>query len=556
MMNIFKKQEPESTSIDPKEPFSNILDIRKFVTLIVIDGFGIHSDSEGNAVLAAQTPFLDAAWTYGRSTLLNASGIYAGLPKDEPGNSEVGHLNLGAGQVIYQSLPRINDAIKRDEFFTNPVIQEMISTVQRRNTNLHLTGVLSSAGVHGHIKHLFSLLELCKSKNIDPYIHIMLDGRDTSPMEGIHFIKELEIKLSQYGIGKIASIQGRFFGMDRDSRWERTQLAYDAMVGLSEDTFTDPVKIVQKAYQNQEDDQFFIPRVRVDQYGHPVGQVKSGDAVLFWNFREDRARQLTKAFVEKDFRHFNRRNYPKDIYFATMTGYEEGLDANVIFPPLPVRKSLSSYLSDNGKTQFHIAETEKFMHVTYFFNGGIEKPHEGEVFFNIPSPRVEDYVDIPEMRAYDIKDETVKRIREIYNIPYNFILLNFANPDMIGHTGDFKATVKANQVVDKCVAEVATETLKAGGAVIITADHGNCETMIDRETKKIDIAHTNNPVPFTILTKLEEVESKVGIRTLKVGTGQKAKVSGLLADVAPTTLGLLGLEVPANMTGIDLRSVV
>lgn len=547
MMNFLTKQQLGN---------ENILDVRRFVTLIILDGFGIHPDSEGNAVLAAHTPFLDTAWTYGRSTLLNASGVHVGLPEGEPGNSEVGHLNLGAGQVVYQSLPRINDAIKRDELFTNPVIEEMFSTLKRRNTRLHLTGVLSPAGVHGHSRHLYSLLEICAAKGVDPFIHIMLDGRDTSPMEGIHYIKELEGKLLEIGVGKIASIQGRFFGMDRDSRWERTKLAYDAMVGLSEETFTNPSKVVQRAYQNQEDDQFFVPRVRVDERGSPVGQILSGDAVLFWNFREDRARQLTKAFVKKEFKHFTRRNYPKDLFFVTMTGYEEGLDAKVIFPPLPVRKSLSSYLSEKGKTQFHIAETEKFMHVTYFFNGATETPHTGEVFFNIPSPRVEDYVDIPEMRAFDIKDETVRRIREISKVPYNFILLNFANPDMIGHTGDFKATVRANQVVDRCVQEIAIETLKAGGAVVITADHGNCESMIDRETKRIDIAHTSNPVPFTILTRPEEVESKIGIRTLKVGTGERAKVQGLLADVAPTTLGLLGLEIPVNMTGIDLRPVI
>jgi 2,3-bisphosphoglycerate-independent phosphoglycerate mutase len=556
MMNFFKGRDSEKKEQGKSSYLNNILDVRKFVVLIILDGFGIHPDSEGNAVLAANTPFLDVAWTHGRSTLLNAAGVHVGMPERESGNSEVGHLNLGAGQVVYQSLPRINDAIKRDEFYSSPVIQEMLLTVEKRKTNLHLTGVLSPAGVHGNTRHLYSLLELCQSQGVDPFIHVMLDGRDTSPMEGIHYIEELEKKLSDLGVGKIASIQGRFFGMDRDSRWERTKLAYDAMVGLSEETFTNPVDIVEKAYQNLEDDQYFKPRVRVDSSGQPVGQIKTGDAVLFWNFREDRARQLTKAFIEKDFKHFNRRNYPKDIYFATMTGYEEGLSANVIFPPLPVRKSLSSYLSENNKTQFHIAETEKYMHVTYFFNGGIEQPHEGEVFFNIPSPRVEDYVDIPEMRAFDIKNETVKRIRGMSEVPYDFILLNFANPDMIGHTGDFKATIKANQVVDKCVAEITKEALQAGGAVIITADHGNCETMINRETKKVDIAHTNNPVPFTILTRPEEIESKASIRALKIGTGEKAQVTGLLADVAPTALGLVGLEVPVNMTGIDLRPVI
>ena len=551
MTNFFKKQQPEK-----ENEFNNVLDVRKFVTLIIMDGLGVYPDLEGNAVLAAKTPFLDTAWTYGRSTLMHAAGTHVGLPGEEAGNSEVGHLNLGAGQVVYQSLPRINDAIQAHELDTNNVIKEMISVLRKRNTKLHLVGVLSPAGVHGHIAHLFSILDLCKANGIDPYIHVILDGRDTTPMEGHVHVKKLEEKIQELGVGKIASMQGRFYGMDRDTRWERTKFAYDAMIGISEEVFTDPVDVVNMAYQNGEDDQFFKPRVRVDVNGQPIGPVRDGDAILFWNFREDRVRQLTKAFILKDFQHFARRNYPKDIYFATMTGYEEGLPANAIFPPLPIKKSLSETLAENGKTQFHISETEKFMHVTYFFNGGVEQPREGEVFFKIPSPQVVDYSDVPEMGAYGIKDETIKRIKDISNSPYNLILLNFANPDMLGHTGDFKATVKANEIVDACVAEISKETLAAGGAVIITADHGNCETMINRTTKQIDIAHTNNPVPLTILTEMSEVEAKAGVPMLRIGTGPNARITGLLADVAPTTLGLLGVEIPANMTGVDLRPVL
>ena len=550
-MDFFKKQEPEK-----ERTFENLLDVRKFVTLIVLDGFGVYPDKEGNAVLAANTPFLDTAWTYGRSTLVHASGTHVGLPDEESGNSEVGHLNLGAGQVVYQTLPRINDAIGADELSSNAVIKEMIAVLRKRGTKLHLVGVLSPAGVHGHIKHLFSLLDLCKVSGVDPYIHIMLDGRDTTPKEGYLYVSKLKMKLKELGIGKIASMQGRFYGMDRDSRWERTKLAYDVMVGLSEESFTDPIDAVQKAYQNGEDDQYFKPRICIDEQGLPVGAVKTGDAILFWNFREDRARQLTKAFVLKDFTHFSRRNYPQNVYFATMTGYEENLPANVIFPPLPIKKSLSECLADNGKTQLHVSETEKFMHVTYFFNGGTEQPHPGEVFFNIPSPRVEDYVTVPEMSANIITDEVVHRIKDMSKTPYDFILLNFANPDMLGHTGDFKATVRANEIVDSCVAEIAKESLAAGGAVIITADHGNCETMINRETKQVDIAHTNNPVPLTILTSMNEIESKSGVPTMEIGTGSKARPTGLLADVAPTALGLIGMEIPANMTGVDLRPIL
>jgi 2,3-bisphosphoglycerate-independent phosphoglycerate mutase len=551
MMNFFKKQEHKE-----ERTFQNLLDVRKFVTLIVLDGFGVYPDAEGNAIWAARTPFLDTAWTYGRSTLVHAAGTHVGLPDEEAGNSEVGHLNLGAGQVVYQTLPRINDAIGGDELGTNPVIKEMISILRKRRTRLHLVGVLSPAGVHGHIAHLFSLLDLCKANGIDPFIHIMLDGRDTSPKEGYLYINKLKIKMKELGIGAIASMQGRFYGMDRDSRWERTKLAYDVMLGFSEETFVDPVEAVQRAYQNGEDDQYFKPRVCVNGQGMPVGPVKDGDAVLYWNFREDRARQLTKAFVDPNFNHFIRRNFPKNIYFATMTGYEEGLQANVIFPPLPIKKSLSEFLSENGKRQIHISETEKFMHVTYFFNGGIELAHPGEVFFNIPSPRVEDYTTVPEMSAYIIKDETVKRIQDLQRVPYEFILLNFANPDMLGHTGNFKATIKANEIVDACVAEITKETLAAGGAVVITADHGNCETMINRATKQIDIAHTNNPVPLTILTSMNEIETKIGVPLQKIGTGPRARATGLLADVAPTVLGLIGMEIPANMTGVDLRPIL
>ncbi len=521
-----------------------------------MDGLGVFPDPEGNAVLAAKTPFLDSAWTYGRSTLIHASGTYVGLLNEEMGNSEVGHLNLGAGQVVYQSLPRINDAISGHELGNNPVIKEMFATIRKRGTSLHLTGVLSPAGVHGHIKHLFSLLELCKANGINPYIHIMLDGRDTGPREGYLYVSKLNEKIKELGVGKIASMMGRFYGMDRDSRWERTKLAYDAMVGISEENFTDPIISIQKAYNLGEDDQYFKPRVCVDQNGLPVGSVKQGDAILFWNFREDRARQLTKAFVVEDFPHFNRVNFPRNIYFATMTGYEEGIPANVIFPPLEVKKSLSEYLSVNGKRQIHISETEKNMHVTYFFNGGIEAPHEGEVFFNVPSPKVDNYALTPAMSSEIIRDEVLKRISNISTNPYEFILLNFANPDMLGHTGDLNSTIRGLEIMDKCCLDVSKATLAAGGAVIITSDHGNCETMINRTTKEIDIAHTNNPVPLTVLTDIREAENKAGVPVLKIGTGEKARPTGLLADVAPTVLGLLGMDVPATMTGVDLRSVL
>ncbi len=535
---------------------NSMLDIRNFVTLIILDGFGVYPDAEGNAVWAAKTPFLDTVWTQGRSTLIHAAGTHVGLPGEEPGNSEVGHLNIGAGQVVYQTLPRINDAINAHELDTNPVIKEMFAYIRKNNSKLHLTGVLSPAGVHGHIKHLFSVLELCAVNKINPFIHVMLDGRDTSPKEGYIYVEKLIQKMSELGVGKIASIMGRFYGMDRDSRWERTKLAYDAMVGFSEDTFIDPIEVVQRGYNKGEDDQFFVPRVAVDEQGEPVGGVKSGDAILFWNFREDRARQLTKSFVLEDFNHFVRRKYPTNIYFATMTGYEENLPANVVFPPLKIKKSLAETLSESGKKQLHISETEKFMHVTYFFNGGIEQPHEGEIFFNIPSPRVDNYANVPEMSSLIIRDETINKIKNINKAPLNFILLNFANPDMLGHTGDFRATVRGNEIVDQCCADIAKATLEMGGSLLITADHGNCETMINRITKEIDIAHTNNPVPLILVSDMKEITPKAGVPMLKVGTGEDIRATGLLADIAPTVLGLLGIDIPSNMTGVDLRSVL
>ncbi|MDX9739350.1 MAG: 2,3-bisphosphoglycerate-independent phosphoglycerate mutase [Candidatus Dojkabacteria bacterium] len=529
---------------------------KEFVTLIILDGFGVHPDSEGNAVLGAKTPFLDTAWSQGRSTLINASGTYVGLPGEEDGNSEVGHLNLGAGQVVYQTLPRINDAISTHELDGNPVLKEAFSEVKKRGCNLHLMGVLSAAGVHGHIKHLFSLMEIAKANGLNPYIHVMLDGRDTPPKDGFLYLNKLNEKIKELGIGKIASIQGRFYGMDRDSRWERIKLAYDAMVGLSQESFTDPIDAIQKAYAQDETDQFFKPRMRVDESGKPVGPIRENDVVIYWNFREDRARELTKAFVLKEFPHFVRRDFPENLYFATMTGYEEGVPAHVIFPPKKIKKSLAAYLADNGMNQLHVSETEKNMHVTYFFNGGIEAPHKGEDIINVPSPRVDNYATVPAMSAEIIRDEVLDRIKKIRENGYKFILINFANPDMLGHTGDLRATILGNEIVDGLTAQIVKATIAMGGAAIVTADHGNCETMINRVTKEIDIAHTNNPVPMMILTKQEEIERSAVNKILKVGTGPNAKATGLLADVAPTSLGLLALDIPDSMTGVDLRTVL
>lgn len=550
MFGLFNRKEEEK-NINTTQPKG-----KEFVTLIILDGLGVHPDAEGNAVLAAKTPFLDTIWTQARSTLIHASGTYVGLPGEEPGNSEVGHLNLGAGQVVYQTLPRINDAISTHELDSNDVLREVFKEVKKRGSNLHFVGVLSAAGVHGHIKHLFSLMELAKANGVDPFLHPILDGRDTPPKDGFLYLNKLNEKIAELGIGKIASMQGRFYGMDRDSRWERIKLAYDAMVGLSKETFQDPVVALQKAYSVNETDQFFIPRTRVDAQGKPIGPIKSNDVVVYWNFREDRARELTKAFVLKEFEHFTRRDFPENLYFATMTGYEEGVPAHVIFPPKKIKKSLASYLAENDMNQLHVSETEKNMHVTYFFNGGIEQAHKGEDTINIPSPKIDNYAKMPQMSAPLIRDEVLDRISKIKTNGYRFILINFANPDMLGHTGDFRATVHGNEIVDGLTAEIVKATIQAGGAAIVTADHGNCETMINRVTKEVDIAHTNNPVPLIIVSEEKELILAQGSNILKVGTGPNAKATGLLADVGPTCLGLLELEVPDSMTGVDLRTVL
>ena len=548
MFDFFKNKQPRSDVKDTQ--------LDRLVTLIILDGFGVHPDPMGNAVLGAKTPFLDTAWTHGKSTLMHASGTHVGLPSEVAGNSEVGHLNLGAGQVVYQSLPRINEALEHHELDDNKVVRGMFDHLKKNNSRLHLVGVLSAAGVHGHIKHLFSILDLCKDKGIDPYIHVILDGRDTPPMEGYWYLSKLNQKIADLGIGHIASMMGRYYGMDRDSRWERTKLAYDAMVGISNNKFVDPVKVLQDSYEKDITDQFFLPSVAVDARGRLIGKVESNDAILFWNFREDRARQLTKVFVMKEWNHFVRREYPENVYFVTMTGYEEGLAAKVIFPPNRVKLSLAEYLSNIGIKQLHVSETEKHMHVTYFFNAGVEDAHNGEDVINVPSPRVNDYAICPAMSAETITQETVNRIKENQKFGYGFILLNFANPDMLGHTGNFRATVRANEITDKLTADISKATLKMGGAVIITADHGNCETMINRNTHQIDIAHTNNPVPLTILNSINQIDGKDGRQIEKIGTGSRAKTTGILADVAPTVLGTMGVDIPGIMTGMDLNQVI
>ncbi len=547
---LFKKDQNGATKS------SGVAVHKDFVVLLILDGLGVHPDKMGNAVLQANTPFLDTAWTYGRSTLIHASGTHVGLPQDEPGNSEVGHINMGSGQVVYQSLPRINDAIQSGDLHESPEIRKMFDEVKKRGSNLHFLGILSAGGVHGHIEHLFHLIDLAKKEKVQPYIHAILDGRDTGMTDGYFYISKLVQKMKETGTGKLASVMGRLYGMDRDNRWERTQRAYNAMVGLGERKATDPYALLQESYKQGENDQIIIPTSIVDQAGNPVGAIKDNDVVLFYNFREDRARQITKVFVKDTFDKFPKVNFPNNVYFTTMTGYSDDLDTHVVFPPKKVTETLSYVLSHNRLNQLHISETEKFMHVSYFFNGGIEMPHSGEDFFNIPSPKVFDYSNTPNMSAEIIKDEVIYRIDNMHKKKYSFILVNFANPDMLGHTGNLDATIKANEFIDKCAKDIAFKVLDKNGAVIMLADHGNCETMIDRVTKKVDTAHTNNPVPFIVLSDIAEITQSDPKKVVKVGTGSKANVTGILADVAPTVLHILNVEPPQSMIGIDILSVI
>ncbi len=527
------------------------------VMLIVLDGYGIHPDPEGNAVLQSKTPFLDTVWTKGLTTMLHASGTHVGLPPEEHGNSEVGHLNLGSGRVVFQSLPRINEAIRTGNFFKLPELVKAFEEVKKRGSKMHLMGILSAGGVHGHIEHLFALLEMSKTYKVDPYIHVFLDGRDTGLTDGYFYLSKLKQKIKELGVGKIASISGRFYAMDRDNRWERTQLAYNAMVGRGKRTATDVFAIIQEAYNNGENDQIFIPTTMLDDQGKPIGPIEDNDVAIFYNFREDRARQITKAFVlpNSEFDHFPRYHNPETLYFVTMMSYEEGLPVHVVFPTEKVSDGLAFLIAKAGLKQMHISESEKHMHVTYFFNGGVEKPHVGEDFFNIPSPKVFDYSETPPMSAQIIRDEVMYRLDRYDQYKYSFILINFANPDMLGHTGVLDSAIKGVEFVDNMLKDIVTKVVSLGGAVIITADHGNCETMIDRVTKKINTYHTSNPVPFILVNSLAQCKAQPNEKLIKIGT-EKTAVTGMLADVAPTILGILGLEPSENMTGINLLDVL
>ena len=506
----------------------------KFTALIIMDGFGERKDSEGNAVKLAGTPHISALEAEYPMTFIGASGMSVGLPDGQMGNSEVGHLNIGAGRIVYQELTRITKAIQDGDFFQVKEFNDAIDNCLKNGTDLHLFGLLSDGGVHSHNEHLYALVELAKKRGLDRvYIHCFMDGRDVPPDSGKGYMEQLEAKLQEIGVGKIATVSGRYYAMDRDNRWERVQKAYDA-IAKSEGEFNESaVAAMQASYDAGVMDEFVLPTV-ITQNGQPVARVKKDDSIIFFNFRPDRAREITRTFIDPKFSGFAREYFP--VYFVSMTQYDKTFpNIHVAYKPQTLENTLGEYLSKNGVKQFRIAETEKYAHVTFFFNGGVEQPNPGEDRVLIPSPKVATYDLQPEMSAYEVTEKAVERIK---SGEYGVMILNFANPDMVGHTGVLEAAEKAVRTVDECVGKVVDAILSVGGQVIITADHGNSELMIDPTTGGPFTAHTTNPVPFILVGKDWK--------------GAKLREDGILADIAPTMLDMMDLPKPKEMEGTSM----
>ncbi len=494
-------------------------------TLIIMDGFGLANASDDNAVSLAQTPVLDRLFREYANTTLSASGLDVGLPDGQMGNSEVGHTNIGGGRVVFQDLPRISRAIDDGSFFKNEAYNKAMDNCLKNGSSLHLYGLLSDGGVHSHIQHLFALLQMAKDKGLEKvYVHCFLDGRDVSPTSGKGFVQELCDKCAEIGVGKIATVMGRYYAMDRDKRWERVQMAYDAMVYGEGVHNADPVDAVARSYANGVTDEFVEPVVCDSE-----GTIGDNDSVIFFNFRPDRAREITRAIVDPEFDGFQREFFPTT--YVCNTEYDASMpNVLVAWPRVAVKNGLGEYLSSMGMTQLRIAETEKYAHVTFFFNGGVEKQYPGEDRVLVPSPKVATYDLQPEMSAFEVCDKCVERIE---SGAYDVIILNFANCDMVGHTGVLEAAVKAVETVDTCVGKVVDATLKMGGIAMITADHGNAEDMKQEDGSPMT-AHTTNLVPFILC-----------------GAGSELR-TGRLADIAPTILDVLGLACPPEMDGRTL----
>lgn len=501
--------------------------MKKPLILMILDGFGIAPEA-GNAIKAANKPNLDKYFSENPVTQIGASGMDVGLPDGQMGNSEVGHTNMGAGRIVYQELTRITKTIKENKLKDNEAISNAIDKALENGTALHLMGLLSNGGVHSHIEHLYGIVELAKAKGLEKvYIHCFLDGRDVPPSSAADFMDELLKKLDEIGVGKVSSVMGRYYAMDRDNRWERVEKAYAAMVYGEGVKVECPVCAVKNSYKNDVTDEFVVPAV-VD----GGATIKPNDSVIFFNFRPDRAREITRTLVDPDFNGFERKNGFFPVNFVCMTQYDATMpNVDVAFKPQSLKNTLGEYISDKGMAQLRIAETEKYAHVTFFFNGGVEKQYEGEDRILVKSPSVATYDLQPEMSAYEVTDKLVPAIK---SGKYDMIILNFANCDMVGHTGVFDAAVKAVEAVDECVGRVVTAIQEMGGVALITADHGNADKMVDADGEPFT-AHTTNPVPFCV-----------------VGYDCELREGGRLADIAPTMLQILGLEQPAEMDGVSL----
>ncbi len=501
--------------------------MKKPLILMILDGFGI-APEKGNAIKAANKPNIDKLFAENPVTQIGASGMDVGLPDGQMGNSEVGHTNMGAGRIVYQELTRITKTINEDKLKENEAIVNAMDKALENGTALHLMGLLSSGGVHSHITHLYGILELAKKKGLENvYIHTFLDGRDVPPSSAAEFIDELLAKTKEIGVGKVATVSGRYYAMDRDNNWDRVEKTYAAMVYGEGEKAECPVCAVKNSYDKGVTDEFVVPVVV-----EGGAQVKPNDSIIFFNFRPDRAREITRTFVDPDFKGFERKNGFFPVNFVCMTQYDATMpNVDVAFKPQALKNTLGEYVSNKGMTQLRIAETEKYAHVTFFFNGGVEKQYEGEDRILVKSPAVATYDLQPEMSAYEVTDKLVPAIE---SGKYDMIILNYANCDMVGHTGVFEAAVKAVEAVDTCVGRVVEAIKKMGGVALITADHGNADKMVDADGSPFT-AHTTNPVPFCV-----------------VGYDCQLREGGRLADIAPTMLQIMGLEQPAEMDGVSL----
>ena len=505
--------------------------MKKLTALIILDGFGYREDPTDNAVLIDGIKNIKALWHKYPHTLIGASGLDVGLPDGQMGNSEVGHMNLGAGRVVFQDYPRIDKSIKDGDFFENPAFMKAVANCKEHDSSLHLLGLCSDGGIHSRLNHLYALLELAKREGLKKvYVHCFMDGRDTPPTSGVDFMREVAAKAKEIGVGEIATVQGRFWGMDRDKRYDRVKLGYDAIVNGEGVFETDPVEAMEHSYANGKTDEFVVPAV-ITRDGKPLTTVQPNDSVIFFNFRTDRPKEITEAFIFEDYNYFERERGYIPVCYVCMTLYRDDFadKAEIAYKPLKYENLLGPYLSKHGLKQLRLAESEKMNHVSFFFNGGTNNVSEGEDHIFLDSPKVKTYDLAPAMRAYDLTDIAVEKVRAH---EYDVLIMNFANPDMVGHTAVRDSVIAAVHAVDECVGRLVSEIVKEGGSCLITADHGNCETMVENGNPMA--AHTTNPVPrFDVADDAANVKLKEG---------------GRLGNIAPTLLEMMGLEKPSEMT--------